>query len=360
MDKVRVHRFRPYDQRKLHRLKRQRRNAVNRMHARIILLSRGGVRNRDIARQVDCSPQWVRQIIHRYNDGGLDGIVWFPYHQVHGRPRTFPAQLREEIAEVALSSPKALIGLTQWSLSKLRAYLIEQQIVAHISLEWLRQLLKRMKISLRRTKTWKESTDPQFWPKYRAIRRLYQRPRQNGRRLCVDEFGPLNLRPRHGHCRAKDGKVDRLRATYSRKHGVRHFLAAYDLESDRIFGQFTRQKRWTEFLPFLQWVRRHYPRGQTLHIVLDNYGPHLKWEVITWAITNKVYFYFTPTKASWLNRIECQFAGIKKFALENSDYRSHEEQMAAIESYLNWRNGDGKLTVQSWNAYQRQRKKNVA
>ncbi len=136
MDKVKVHRFRSYDQRKLHRLKRQRRNTVNSRNARIILLSRGGVRNREIALRVDCSPQWVRQIIHRYNNDGLEGIVWFPYHQVRGRPRVFQAQLREEIAEVALSSPKALIGMPQWSLPKLRAYLIEQNIVAKISLEW--------------------------------------------------------------------------------------------------------------------------------------------------------------------------------------------------------------------------------
>src|SRR5262245_41128743 len=153
MNKVMVRPLRPYEKKKLRRMKRQRCNAVNGRHARIVLLSRGRLRNRDIAERVDCSPQWVRTIIQRFNTDGIDGISWYPYWQVRGTPRKFTADLREQIAEVALSSPKALIGMSQWSLPKLRDYLVEQQIVAGISVEWLRQFLQRCKIRLRRTKT---------------------------------------------------------------------------------------------------------------------------------------------------------------------------------------------------------------
>jgi len=48
---------------------------------------------------------------------------------------------------------------------------------------------------------------------------------------------------------------------------------------------------------------------------MDNYSPHLKEEVWAWARANNVKFYLTPSNASWLNRIECQFTGLKKFAL---------------------------------------------
>ncbi len=120
--------------------------------------------------------------------------------------RVFTSDIREHIAEIALSSPIALIGMTQWSLPKLRQYLIEQKIIAHISIRWLGEILRRYKVRLRRTKTWKESTDPLFAQKYRAIRRLYQHRPANGRRLCIDEFGPLNLQPRHGHCYKGPGK----------------------------------------------------------------------------------------------------------------------------------------------------------
>jgi hypothetical protein len=48
-DKVTVRTLRPYEKIKLHRLKKQRRNAVNCRHARIILLSVGGTANRNRA-----------------------------------------------------------------------------------------------------------------------------------------------------------------------------------------------------------------------------------------------------------------------------------------------------------------------
>jgi transposase len=330
-------------------MKRQRVNHVNNAHARVILLSSGGVGNREIAERTGYCADWVRQIIHRFNRDGLAGIEWYPDWQVRG-PRKFLADVVEQIAEVALSSSKSLIGMTQWSLSKLREYLVSQKIIRHISLDWLRELLLRHGVRWRRTKTWKDSKDPQFREKYRRIRRLYGRRPKGGRRICVDEFGPLNLQPRGGNCLSKKGAkgVERHRATYHRTGGVRHFLAAYDLENGKLFGVFRWRKAWRDFLSFLKYLRRRYPRHEQLHIVMDNYSPHLKAEVQDWARANRVKFYFTPSNASWLNRIECQFTALRKFALDNSDYRSHQEQEAAIKSYLAWRNGRRKIAIEPW------------
>src|SRR5205814_4154829 len=136
--------------------------------------------------------------IHRFNDAGIAGITWYPWFQVRSA-RVFVADICEQIGEIALSSPIALIGMSQWSVPKLRQYLIEQKIVANISIRWLGEILRRYKVRLRRTKTWKESTDPLFAQKYRAMRRLYQNRPENGRRLCIDEFEPLNLQPDNGH-----------------------------------------------------------------------------------------------------------------------------------------------------------------
>lgn len=361
MNKVTIRPLRPYEKKWLLRMKRQRTNAVNCRHGRILLLARGGLATADIASRVGCSPQWVRTIIHRFNEDGIGGVMWCPLWQTRDTPRKFSASIREQIAEIALSSPVSLIGMKQWSLPKLRDYLVEQKIVANISVEWLRQCLHRWKIRLRRTKTWKESTDPLFRRKYRAIRRLYQHRPANGRRLCVDEFGPLNLQPRHGHCWAGPGiGVKRLRATYNRKLGVRHFLAFYDMETDRLYGQFTCHKTGVEFLAFLKWVRLRYPNGQVLHIVMDNYGTHIMEQVAVWAALHHIRFYFTPTNASWLNRIECHFTALKKFALATSDHRSHAEQAAAIELYLSWRNGRRTLSLKSWQAYKQTQKEKAA
>ena len=73
--------------------------------------------------------------------------------------------------------------------------------------------------------------------------------------ICVDEFGPLNLQPHPGRqwtTRGGGGVVPRRRrrATYTRPHGVRHLLAAYDLSRDRLYGHIKPRKRRGEFLVF--------------------------------------------------------------------------------------------------------------
>jgi transposase len=357
MDKVVARTLRPWEGTKLHQMKRQLSNAVNCRHARIVLLSRGGVANRDIAVRAGCTPQWVRKIIHRFNSGGIDAITWYPYYCGRGGPCKFMADVTEQIAQVALSPPRELIGMSVWSLAKLRDYLVDQKIVSSISLERLRQILRDRKVRWRHSKTWKESTDPDFWPKYRRIRRLYAARPAGGRRISIDEFGPLNLLPRHGMHWAETGHVDRLRATYSRRGGVRHLFGAYDLERDTLMGTFSEKKNWTTFLQFLKWLRARYRGTEVLHVVLDNATFHLKAEVMDFASTHGIKFYFTPTGASWLNRIECHFTALRKFTLDNTDYRSHEEMQTAITRYLDWRNRADAISIRSWRAYKRHHKK---
>jgi transposase len=66
---------------------------------------------------------------------------------------------------------------------------------------------------------------------------------------------------------------------------------------------------------------------------------------------SKIKFYWMPTNASWLNRIECQFTALKKFALENTDCRTHEALQGSIESYLSWRNRNRQIGVKDWETY---------
>jgi len=137
-------------------------------------------------------------------------------------------------------------------------------------------------------------------------------------------------------------------------------FGAYDLERDTLVGQFAKKKNWTTFLPFLKWLRRGYRRSEVLHIILDNATFHLKAEVLFYAARHKIKFYWTPTGASWLNRIESHFTALKKFALDNTDYRNHKEQQAAIEHYLDWRNRSCEISMKNWKSYRRTHKKKVA
>ena len=129
----------------------------------------------------------------------------------------------------------------------------------------------------------------------------------------------------------------RLRATFNRTGGVRHLLAGLDLATGQMFYRFRDRKRWTEFLGFLKQLRVRFPTGK-LYIVCDNFSPHKKAQVADWCQTHDVELVFTPSNASWLNWIECEFTALRYFTLDGSDYPSHTAQETAIASYVRWHN----------------------
>jgi hypothetical protein len=47
-------------------------------------------------------------------------------------------------------------------------------------------------------------------------------------------------------------------------------------------------------------------------------------------------------------------SSLKEFALNNSDFRSHEEQIEAILSYLDWQNRKRGISREDWEQYKRQ------
>ncbi len=127
------------------------------------------------------------------------------------------------------------------------------------------------------------------------------------------------------------------------------------METNRLFGVFSAHKTAVDFLKFLKWLRRRYRSDETLHLVMDNYGTHLEAGVVRWARKHNIRFYYVPTNASWLNRIECQLTEMKKFALETSNFQSHEEQQQAIESFLLWRNRKRDISIEAWYNFKQSR-----
>ena len=62
--------------------------------------------------------------------------------------------------------------------------------------ERLRQILKTHRITFQRTRTWKESPDPDFEAKLNRIEEVTTR--FPDRCFAFDQFGPLAIRPHHG------------------------------------------------------------------------------------------------------------------------------------------------------------------
>ncbi|MEV4129694.1 hypothetical protein [Nocardia sp. NPDC049707] len=143
-------------------------------------------------------------------------------------------------------------------LSKLREVLAANGI-AEISRETLRKILKAEGVTWQAVKTWKAGTDPEFTANMNRILDLFDHPPADGRVICVDEFGPLNLQPRAGRGWFRQRRPKRLRATYHHTRGVRHLLGALDLATGKIHCRIRDRKRWTEFLAFLKSLRARWP-----------------------------------------------------------------------------------------------------
>lgn len=153
----------------------------------------------------------------------------------------------------------------------------------------------------------------------------------------MDEFGFLTIQPFLGKAWFEKEKPDRLPATYHRNQGVRHLMAALDLQDDKLYGHPSAHKKHQDILRFLSVLRRCYHHSERLYIILDNFPPHKHAKVTVWANQNNVELVFTAMNASWMNRIECHFGPLHKFVLSGSNYRSHKELAQAIRAYIHWR-----------------------
>ena len=163
-------------------------------------------------------------------------------------------------------------------------------------------------------------------------------PAANGPTISFDEFGPLEVRPQPGQSWCPTRRPKRWPATYTRKHGVRHWLAFYDVHANFLWGYTRRRKRAIEILEVLKLMRRRYPPEQRIHLILDNLSAHGTPEVRRWCRKNNIHLIWTPTNASWLNPIECQFTPVKEFVIRNSNYPDHRAISKALRRYADYRN----------------------
>ena len=101
-----------------------------------------------------------------------------------GSPKTIGDRIRDRICLIARTSPSdwGITAFSAWSLSTLGACILQAG-----GMPW------------QTTTTWKASTDPDFIAKMHRVLDLYDHPPDDGRIICVDEFGPLNLLPHKGN-----------------------------------------------------------------------------------------------------------------------------------------------------------------
>ena len=187
---------------------------------------------------------------------------------------------------------KPVQPFTRWSLRKLAGYLAGLGRPVRIGRERLRQLLHERGISFQRTRTWKESTDPDRDAKLDRIE--YVTSACPDRCFASGQFGPLSIRPCHGVCWAPRKRPARLRATYHRTHGIRYFHGCYCVGDDQLRGITREHKGADHTLAALKSIRAARPDGYRLFVIIDNLAANKTPAIRRWARRENVELYFTP------------------------------------------------------------------
>lgn len=320
---------------RLKQVSRKAKYQSKRQRAIILLASAAGMSAPQIAAMARTDESHVRKVIHAFNAQGFASLD--PDYR-GGRPKkTTPAQ-RDRIVAVARARPDTQgVALTRWSLAKLREHL------AGLGIEYceeaLRQTLCAAGLSHQRTRSWKWSPDPDFAAKAERVLGLYRAKPDSGVVVCFDEMGPIQLIPHQGSGWAPQKRCERLRATYSKNNGVRYLFGAYDVHADRLHGRLRAHKNAGEVLAFYRQIRMRYDPKLRIYLIADNLSTHKTQNIRDWAAESNVELVFTPTYASFLNRIECHFWGIGEFVINNADYPDWDACAKAMADHIRYRNG---------------------
>lgn len=307
--------------------------------AMVVMASASGNTVPAIARLVATSEDRVREMIHRFNAKGMASLdpQW-----AGGRPRRITTDDETFIVATATARPESLgQPFTRWSLRKLAGYLADNQVrVVTVGRERLRQILNAHDVTFQRTKTWKESNDPNRDAKLDRIEHVLDN--HADRCFAFDEFGPLTIRPTGGSAWAPASHPQRQPANYNKLHGVRQFHGCYSIGDDRLWGVVRHRKSATNVLAALRTIRAARPDSDWVYVILDNLSAHKGPKIRAWAQRHRVELCFTPTYSSWANPIEPQFGPLREFVLNNSNHPNHVVLTRRLHAHLAWRNANAR------------------
>src|SRR3989454_6505589 len=260
----------PEQGQRLKRLSKSSKSASVRERALILLASNTLMSAPQIARMLLTDESHVRKVIHDFNQHAFESLR--PRFG-GGRPRRILTDDEQRIVAVAGARPDTLgVPYTRWSLSKLSRYVRGQGI--EISPAHLARILARNGISLQRTRSWKQSPDPDYAAKAARVLALYRERPKNGVVISFDEKGPESLCPKHGRGWARRGRPQRHRATYTRQQGIRYLVGALDVHADYLRIRARPRRNGASTLTFIKAIRLAYPKRIRIHWIQDGLSSH--------------------------------------------------------------------------------------
>jgi transposase len=295
------------------------------LRARVILAAARNESTTRIAARERVRAATVSKWRQRYARWGLGGL--------HDAPRPGPRRRYDEATEQRvlkqLDQPPPP-GYARWN-GRLLA-----QALGDVSPRQVWRILSGREISLARRRRWCISTDPEFARKAADIVGIYLHPPENAVILCVDEKPHIQVLERaQGYLRLPNGKTLSGFSHDYKRHGTTTLFAAFQVLTGHVPLVHHRQRRRRrEFLDFMNELVAAYDADQVIHVVLDNLSTHKPKHDRWLARHPNVHFHFTPTRASWLNQVECWFSILSRQALQGASFTSAGQLREAIDQFI--------------------------
>jgi putative transposase len=233
-------------------------------------------------------------------------------------------------------SPRKPKAATHWSV---RAIAKETGIAKST----VHRLFQLFGLQPHRTRSFKLSTDPFFVEKLRDVVGLYLNPPDKAVVLCVDEKSQIQTLERTQPMLPMGfGYIEGVTHDYQR-HGTITLFAALNVLDGAVIAQCKPRHRHQQFLAFLRHIEANVPAQLDIHLVVDNYATHKHPKVRAWlARRARWHIHFTPTYASWLNRVERFFAFITQRAIRRGSFDSTADLIKKIDRFIRTHNANSK------------------
>lgn len=290
--------------------------------ARIVLLAADGMASRAIAREVGVMTGVVSIWRKRFAASGITGLKDNPRP---GAKRVYCDATDKRI--LAKLDEPVPTGRARWD-GKLIA-----KALGDVDVNYVRRFLRKQKIDLAGRKSWCESKDPEFAPKAANVVGLYLSPPENAIVLSIDEKPSIQALERaQGYLKLPNGRALTGHSHDYKRNGTTTMFAAYEVATGKVMTRHEKRRRRKEFLSFMDDVVAAYPQTR-LEVILDNLNTHKKND--EWLARHPlVTFHYTPTRASWLNQVECWFSILQAQSLTGASFKSVDELKAHLDAYV--------------------------
>src|SRR6202140_1218679 len=301
--------------------------------ARIVLLAAEGRSTRSIAEEVGVQPRIVSHWRRRFAEHGLGGLKDRP----RARKKPIYGKATNKRILVLLEKPPPA-GYARWTGPLLA------KALGDVDVQYVWRFLREHNIDLSARKSWCESNDPAFAAKAADVVGLYVDPPAKAIVLCVDEKPSIQALERaQGYLKLPNGRALTGQSHDYKRHGTTTLFAALEVATGRIIATHSKRRRRIEFLDFMNSVTVAFPDRQ-LYVVLDNLNTHKKNE--DWLKAHPlVTFHFTPTRASWLNQVECWFSILQGQSLNGASFTSVDQVKKHIDAFIKNYNEDAEPFV---------------